>query len=242
LGEVGTAQALVAVSGDEAAAAVSRAGALNTLLGMEISGEGTPSDRLDARAAADLVDAVGAWLGTAERRIAASMVVLGYSARLVGPSVAVLVRDGILLDLRPSRVRYSYTPRRGFRLCWTAPAGYRGEPEALREQWFRDVVTGHLGLLVAAVRAVEPVATRLLWGNVASGVVGALRAVAAAGWVPAERCLHTGLSIVDAGPLRDSGRLSANLAFVRRTCCLYYRLDGGGMCGDCPLPARTGAA
>jgi ferric iron reductase protein FhuF len=227
----------------EVAAAVDRAGRGNPLLGLDISDGGASADALDARAAADLVDTIGAWLGTTDRRVAASMVVLGYAARLVGPSVAVLVRDGILLDLRPARVRYSFSPQRGFRLCWPVPGGFRGDPEALRERWLRDVVTGHLGSLIAAVRAVQPVATRLLWGNVASGVMGALRAVAAAGAagsVLAGRCHATGLFILDTGPLRGSGTLSDRFGFVRRTCCLYYRLDGGGMCGDCPLPARTG--
>ena len=26
--------------------------------------------------------------------------------------------------------------------------------------------------------------------------------------------------------------------FVRRSCCLYYRVAGGGLCADCPLAAR----
>ena len=30
-------------------------------------------------------------------------------------------------------------------------------------------------------------------------------------------------------------------AFTRRTCCLYYRLPGGGLCGDCVLHQRRAA-
>ncbi len=233
--------ALTAVPGAEAADAVRRAGAVNALLGLDVTDDtGVPADAFGAdrpEPAASLVDAVGEWLGTGERRVAASMVVLGYSARLVGPSVAVLLRDGILPDVRRSRIRFSYAPRRGFRLTWTEPGGWRGEPEALRERWCRDVLEDHLGALIAAVRAVVPVATALLWGNVASGVAGTLRTLGAGPEV--------GLSIVDAGPLRGSGTWRAGPhgpTFLRRTCCLFYRLDGGGMCGDCPLPARTGAA
>jgi ferric iron reductase protein FhuF len=254
---------LVAVPFGEAAAAVRRAGRDNPLLGIDIGIDigvdtggdaGIPTGRLQpavvgatgARiAAAELVDAVGAWLGSAERRVAASMVLVGYSTRLVGPSVAVLLRFGILLDLRPSQVRYSYVPERGFRLAVPQPAGWRGPPAALQRRWCRDVVDEHLGSVVAAVRSVVPVAAGLLWGNVASGLAGALRTLAAGGAVPLAHCHDAGLSMLECGPLRNAGRLwvdGGQLCFMRRSCCLFYRLDGGGTCGDCPLPARAGAA
>ncbi|MFD7559857.1 (2Fe-2S)-binding protein, partial [Streptomyces sp. NPDC059835] len=28
------------------------------------------------------------------------------------------------------------------------------------------------------------------------------------------------------------------VAFVRRSCCLYYKVPGGGLCGDCVLRTR----
>jgi hypothetical protein len=52
----------------------------------------------------------------------------------------------MLLDLRPSNVRFGYDPARGF-----------NRP------------------MIGAVRSVVPVAVGLLWGNVASGLAGALR-------------------------------------------------------------------
>ncbi|MGI5249917.1 (2Fe-2S)-binding protein [Actinacidiphila glaucinigra] len=44
----------------------------------------------------------------------------------------------------------------------------------------------------------------------------------------------------DGGPLlRDAGGLRLTgpgaPAYVRRSCCLYYRVPGGGLCGDCAL-------
>jgi ferric iron reductase protein FhuF len=236
----------VAVDSGQVEAALRRAGQVNALLGMDVDEHsGSPAELLDRPAAAELVDAVGGWLGTPERRVAASMVVLGYAARLVGPSMAVLVRDGILLDLRASRVRYAYAPQRGFRLTLLRPDGWRGTPEALRERWYREVVAGHLGSLIAAVRAVVALAPALLWGNVSAGLAGALRTLALSGAAPLTRCHDTGLSMLEHGPLRNTGRLwvgDGQLRFLRRSCCLFYRLDGGGMCGDCPLPARTGTS
>jgi ferric iron reductase protein FhuF len=187
---------------------------------------------------AELVDAVGAWLPTAERRVTASMVVLGYAARLLGPGIAILLRNQILLDLRPHQVHYSYRPEQGFRLTLTRPAGWRGTPEALSHQWRRHVLDAHLARVIDAVRRVVPVAAGLLWGNVASGLAGALHTLAEHGGVPLDECHTTALALLGHGPLRDSGHLTIHdtrLAFRRRSCCLYYRLDGAGTCGDCPL-------
>jgi len=245
--------ALAAVARADVHAALRRAGATNALLGMDTDDGGAPAallcgtpgrspGRTARDAAAYLVHAVGAWLNTAERRVAASMVVLGYAARLVGPSVAVLLRDGLLLDLRPERVRYTYVPDRGFRLSSPEPAGWRGPAAVLRERWGRDVVDSHLDRVVAGVRAVVPVAAALLWGNVASGLAGALRSLARTGAVPLDRCHGAGLSMLDHGPLRGAGRLwvdGGELRFLRRSCCLFYRLDGGGTCADCPLSTRA---
>ena len=227
------------VDAAEVVAAVERAGRDNPLLGIGTGGDDRPQPTVG-----ELVDAVGAWLRTPERRVAASLVVLGYSARLLGPTLAVMLRDGILLDVRPGQVRYSYAPERGFSLALAAPAGWRGSPATLHRAWCRDVVDAHLAGLVEAVRAVVPVAPGLLWGNVASGLAGALRALVQSGTVPLADCRATGLELLDHGPLRDSGMLtvhSGQLAFVRRSCCLYYRIEGGGLCGDCALVRRTPA-
>ncbi|HEY2674481.1 MAG TPA: (2Fe-2S)-binding protein [Rugosimonospora sp.] len=242
-------------------AAIARAGAGNPLLGIGVegddpgtTGDGTTGDadgvvaEIGTGQAGRLVGDVGAWLGHPERRVAASLVVLGYAARLVGPTLAVLLRDGIVLDVRPDRVRYAYSPRRGFTLRLPEPAGWRTAPDPLASDglapdrlvpaWSATVVDAHLRPFIDAVRSVVPVAAGLLWGNVASGLTGALRALADDGAAPLTRCHDTGLALLDRGPLRGSGDLTvhnARLSFRRRSCCLYYRIDGAGTCGDCPL-------
>jgi hypothetical protein len=74
----------------------------------------------------------------------------------------------------------------------------------------------------------------LLRGNSASAMAGALGVLArarpdlgasAAALAPA--LLQTP-GLAGAGGLTGSG-----LAFRRRSCCLYYRVPGGGLCGDC---------
>jgi ferric iron reductase protein FhuF len=236
------------------AAAIARAGAGNPLLGMG-TGPATPARTLcdphDTGPAERLVDAVAGWLGHPERRVCASLVVLGYAARLVGPTLAVLLRDGILLDARPSRVHYAYAPQRGFVLTLPDlaagqvatlpdPVGWHVEPGTRTRAWCTTVIDAHLRPVVHAVRAVVPVAAGLLWGNVASGITGALRALQEV--VPLADCHRRGLAILDHGPLRGTGSLTVHngqLAFRRRSCCLYYRIEGGGTCGDCPLSATA---
>jgi len=244
---------LTAAGRDEIVRALDQAGRGNPLLGVAtgpIPGGAAAtglacaagSVPADERPVAALVDAVAAWLGTDERRVAASMVVLGYAARLLGPGIAVLLREQILLDLRPRQVWYSYRPEQGFRLAVAQPAGWRAAPQVLRERWCHDVIDAHLRPVIANVQRVVPVAAGLLWGNVASGLAGALRALADDGSVPAGECHTTGVALLAHGPLHGTGELvlaAGRLRFTRRSCCLYYRLDGGGTCGDCPLPATS---
>jgi ferric iron reductase protein FhuF len=232
---------LMPVAPDRVAGAARRAGTHNPLLGFAADPpDAQPATDWQAgKPAAALIDAVGNWLSATERRVAASLVVLGYAARLVGPAVALLVRDEILVDVRPERVTFGYAPDRGFQIALPEPAGWTGPPATLRRAWGDVVVEAHLRPVVDAVRAEVPVAAGLLWGNVASGLVGALAALVRDRTAPAERCHAVGQDLLDAGPLRDSGALSVHdgrLRFVRRSCCLFYRLEGGGMCGDCPLP------
>jgi ferric iron reductase protein FhuF len=241
---------LAPVSSVVATAALRRAGLRNPMLGFDTPGLAAdlPADGLcttapeGADAAARLIGTVGAWAGTSERRVAASLVVMGYAARLVGPTVAVMLRDGIMLDARPRQVRYRYRTELGFRLGVPDARACGGKPDALYVRWCRDIVDDHLAGLIGAVRAAAPVAVGLLWGNVASVLGGALHALTRDGDVPLATGHSAGLELLGYGPLRGTGELTIHegqLRFVRRSCCLYYRLDGGGMCGDCCLHASN---
>jgi ferric iron reductase protein FhuF len=224
----------------EVLAAVRRTAAVNPLFALDTGPAGagwrSAADLADAAVAAGLVGDVARAYGDPAARIAASMVVLGYSARLVAPTVATLLSDRLLLDARPGKVCWRYAPGHGFQLRLPEPSGSRDAP--LLGRWCRDVVDEHLGMLICSVRAVVPVAEGLLWGNVASSLAGALSFLARTGTVPLLRCHETGVALLDRGSLSHSGQLTARagaLHFVRRSCCLYYQLPAGGMCGDCPL-------
>lgn len=237
------------VAGGEVIAAVRRAAGGNPLLEIgPAAGGDRPTAELvggDRRVADELVAAVGGWIGTDERRVAASLALLGYSARLIGPVLATLLAENLLLDARVPHVAYAFDPVGGFRLGLVRPAGWRAAhpaagPALLRA--CREQLDDHFAAVIVAVRVAVPVASGLLWGNVASSAAGSLRALAAGGAVPAGTCYAAGRELFARGPLAGSGRLTLDgtrLAFRRRSCCLYYRLDGGGTCGDCPLPGTV---
>jgi ferric iron reductase protein FhuF len=231
----------------EVLAAVRRAAAVNPLFALATGpppageeGWRPASDLADVDVAAQLVGDVGRAFGAPAARVSASMVVLGYSARLVAPTVATLLRDDLVLDAAATRVCWRYAPGAGFQLRLPEPSGSRDAP--LPRRWCQAVVDEHLAPLIRSVRAAVPVAEGLLWGNVASSLAGALRSLALAAAVPLPACYEAGLTLLDHPALRGSGTLtvhSGQLQFLRRSCCLYYRLPGGGLCGDCPLPAAV---
>jgi iron complex transport system ATP-binding protein len=121
-----------------------------------------------------------------------------------------------------------------------AGPGWQGEALALLDQLITQSFTAHLGPLAAAIRARVRISADLLLDNAASALISGLRLLgprlAGGDWRP----LATA-ALADR-PLRGSGILRpaepgkpAEPAFVRRSCCLYYRTPAGGLCGDCPL-------
>lgn len=162
---------------------------------------------------------------TGEPRVAASLFFLSYTARLLSPVVAARAVGGAVPDVRPANLWWRY------------------DDDGLRVR-LKDPVEGVAGLaeplepVVEAVRSVTPVARGLLWGNAASSAAGALRTVARGGAATAEECVRLGEELFADPPLKGAGEFipfPGEVAFRRRTCCLYYRLDGGGKCGDCAL-------
>jgi FhuF 2Fe-2S C-terminal domain len=191
-----------------------------------------PAAALYAGGLAGLVARTGAQLGVTEARVVASTVQLGYAARLWSPVLGCALQDGIVPDLTELRTAAT-TP---MRLSLPRPRGWQpGGEQELAALAYRMVVTCHLEPLRAGLPV--KVAAGLLHGNAAAAMTGALRVLACTrpdlarpARTLAERLLGTGL-------LRGTGELTGpGLEFSRRSCCLFYRVPGGGLCSDCPLP------
>ncbi|MFC3997496.1 IucA/IucC family C-terminal-domain containing protein [Nocardiopsis sediminis] len=110
-------------------------------------------------------------------------------------------------------------------------------PETVADLVRTRVLEGVLRPVGAALRAQVRVAERLLWGNAASALAGAVGSLARARPALAADARALAAALLARPPLAGLGRLGPEPGhgFTRTTCCLYYRLPGAGMCGDCAL-------
>lgn len=195
----------------------------------------------------DRIDTVAARLGTSERRVAASVAHMGLAARLWSTALGPAVLSGRFPGLRAEDLHWD--PRLPTPDDLWLDRGTPLEGSAAR---IRDVVQyGHLAPLGEAVRRDTPISPRLLWGNAGSALAGAVRQLIT--WARAHgrpdvaaRTRALAAELFDHPDLRGTGAPHGP-AFRRGTCCLYYRVPAGGLCGDCvfdeaPLlsPGRSG--
>lgn len=233
------------------------------------------------------IDTVRRGTGATDRRVAASLLFISYTGRLLSAAIGGVLLSGVLLDLGPDRLRWAYQPGSGMRLWITAAAGRSapavdhlapgaassvswsatgagghpipggadrpaaesarfgaGGSQLLLPMLRDELIGGHLCAVVGAIRELVPVSPRVLWGNAASSVAGALGALAATAAVPADVCRTAGDVLLDLTPLSGTGAFAhpagaaRPLQFRRSSCCLYYRLPGAGLCPDCVLHRR----
>ncbi|RAY12887.1 iron reductase [Actinomadura craniellae] len=178
----------------------------------------------------DLVAATARRYRTGELRIAASVVQLGHAARLWSPVLACALVHGVVPDLdglqRADEGPHLRVPAAHGR---HVPAS---EPPA--GELYRAVVTEHLEALAAGLHV--KVAPRLLYGNAASALVEAARAILAARPDLRDPLVRLTGRLLDTGRLAGTGDvIDDDLAFRRRSCCLYYRVPDGVKCEDCAL-------
>lgn len=180
---------------------------------------------------AGLVEVTAARIGTGEARVAASTAQLGLAARLWSPVLGCALVHGVVPSLAPLRHR-AVAP--GVVPLWLPEVrGQRVDgPVEAAEAVYRSVVDEQLEGINAAVRGHARVAAGLLWGNTASALVGTLRVVAMARPELTGRCDALAGRLLGMGRLRDAA-VTDGPRFRRRSCCLYYRVPGGGLCGDC---------
>ncbi|MEU0056930.1 (2Fe-2S)-binding protein [Streptomyces sp. NPDC006334] len=168
-----------------------------------------------------------------EARIAASVAHQGLAARLWSVALGCAALYGALPDLDARLLRWDPDGSAPDDLFLTQVHARPGDAASLAAA----VLDGHLEPLSAALRARCPVAPGLLRGNAASALAGAARQLD--GWARA----HGRDDVADRGRaltaellthprLAGAGTLTGT-AFRRRSCCLYYRVPRGGLCGDC---------
>jgi ferric iron reductase protein FhuF len=187
------------------------------------------------------VDQVAEQLGGVPRRIAASLLSLSVSARVTALVLGAATLHGVV-------------PRLHDRLQWRPWSGgpaplWIARPEAVDHGPGPDALAAAaaheldatLRPVLDATRTQASVSDQVTWGNVASSLGGALRMLLTQRPDTASRAIALAVAIAEQPPLAGLGRFvedpshPTGIAFARRTCCLFYRVPGGGTCGDCVL-------
>ncbi|TLS43625.1 ferric iron reductase [Streptomyces montanus] len=168
-----------------------------------------------------------------EMRIGVSVAQQGLAARLWSVTLGAAVLYGQVPDLDPRLLRWDADGSAPNDLWLTEVRSLPGDATTIRQV----VQHGHLEALSAALRARHPVSAGLLWGNAGSALAGAARELDRWGRANGredvgERARELAAELLDHPDLRGTGTLEGT-AFRRRSCCLYYRIPGGGVCGDC---------
>ncbi|MER6837656.1 (2Fe-2S)-binding protein [Streptomyces cellulosae] len=172
---------------------------------------------------------VAAALRTQEPRVAASVAHQGLAARLWSVALGCAALHGAAPDLAPSTLRWDPEGSAPDDLHLPEVRPLPGDAATLADV----VLRGHLEPLSAALRARHRIAPALLRGNAASALAAAAREITRhARPDAAARATRLAGDLLDHPLLTGAGTLTGS-AFRRRSCCLYYRVPGGGVCGDC---------
>lgn len=180
--------------------------------------------------------------GPVEPRVAASTAFLALAARIVSPPLGLLATQAIGLTLDARDVLWR--PVAGGPI----PVAYRSfdatrvpEVRQAADALLRGVLRPVVAQLASGFGASFGLSSRVLWGNVASALAGAAGMIERLDGPQLALPAH-GIAAAtiagDASLARSGGyvRDAAGEARFRRTsCCLFYRVAGGGLCVDCVL-------
>jgi len=181
-------------------------------------------------------------------RVAASIVFLGLAARLVSPSLGAVVLGGVVPYLtldnmwwRPVNggpVPLAAGPIAGREIDGAEPGRQLDDAAAMLSE---HCVQGMASPVADVFQGLFRLSPLVLRGNIASALAGAAGRLTGSFPDRADTAAQLTARVLALEPLRGSGELvqpdtsQPRRFLIRRSCCLYYRVPGGGTCGDCVL-------
>lgn len=185
-----------------------------------------------------LVERFGLAPADVPERVVASVVFLGMASRLVSPPLAAVALAEALPVARREEL-------------WWRPVESGPLPVAVSDvaavetRGLSDDETAAVFGNAVVRRTVEPLlavfqdrfrlSPHVLRGNVASALGGAVGMLGRARPDRVDRAGRVLRHVLELEPLAGSARLEHPWRLERNNCCLYYRIPGGGYCGDCVL-------
>jgi ferric iron reductase protein FhuF len=205
-------------------------------------GNATVNGDIVAATRRDLAQRQHARPSSIEVRVAASIHFLDIAARVISPVLATAVLADTVPALTPRNIWWRRRRSGALSIGMTAfRAEPPGEPDDAAERLRKHLVEPVVLPLARAYRQRFGLAEPLLWGNVASAVVGAAGQLAAHRPTVTTRLDRIVAALLGAAPLAPAV-LQLPPEFVRNSCCLFYRLPEGSLCGDCVLRVRRDTA
>ncbi|MEU6405239.1 (2Fe-2S)-binding protein [Streptomyces sp. NPDC046985] len=196
-----------------------------------------PGGTVPASAASDpltvRVGRVAEGVRACEPRVAASIAQQGLAARLWSAALGCAVLYGRVPDLDARLLRWDPAGSAPGELWLTEVRALPADPGTIADL----VLRGHVEPLAAALHARHRLAPALARGNAASALAGTARQLVR--WARengrprvAAHARELTLRLLADPALAGTGAFGG-AGFRRRSCCLYYRVPGGGVCGDC---------
>ena len=171
--------------------------------------------------------------------VVASLTHLGLVARLVSPLLGAAMLGGVLPVTPVEHVHVRLVGANPLPLAlFPTSAAAADDPADFAAAFERLWLIPGVEPFTLAVCASTPISRQVLDGNVASAIAGALRMAATARPELSSRADTVLDELLSSGTLAGAGRRRDDGSFVRRSCCLFYRLPGAGTCGDCVLGER----
>ena len=189
--------------------------------------------RVDGGQLRTLLATVQDTVGGGEDRVAASLVFQGFVSRLVSPMLACTMLHGCLPRLPVSRLYFRPGDGELLKLAAEGTDGYTGPVLELLDELVTTLCDSHATPLTQALVSQVSISSKLLRGNTAAAIVSGIRLVSHhSGHDWRELAAH----VLQQPQLHGAGWLQRKEpGFVRYSCCLYYRVPNGGLCGDCSL-------